>query len=117
LRHALDRVRVAMNEGDMVNLLRVKDQFYSALTAGAHNPFVVSALRTIHARAQVFRALSLSAPGRSTDSIAELDRIVSAIEAGDPAAARRACEDHVRRAGEVAHARLVAEGRKIAADA
>lgn len=106
LRSSLLNVAAAMAEGDLNRLLRAKDQFYAVLAAGAQNPFLENALKTMLARVQAFRALSLSAPGRSADTLAELERIVGAIERSDAAAARKACEAHVGSAAAVARGRL-----------
>ncbi|NIL77310.1 GntR family transcriptional regulator [Rhodococcus sp. B10] len=108
LASSLQDVEEAMETGELADVLVSKDEFYAVLMAGAGNEFVSTMLRTIHARVQQLRHLSLGAPGRHVDTIRELRAIVSAIEDGDAEAARIACVEHVQQASNVALARLAA---------
>ena len=83
-------------------LLAVKRRFYEVLLRGCGNPFAARMLEQILDRNTQLRATSLSAPDRLPDTIAEIGRIVEAIEARDAEAARRACSDHVEAAARVA---------------
>ncbi|WP_328610621.1 GntR family transcriptional regulator [Amycolatopsis sp. NBC_00345] len=89
--------------------LAMKDEFYDVLIAGAANPIVDSTLRGIHARVQMLRGLSLQAEGRGPETVRELTAIHDAAAVrGDAAAARAACEDHVRNATATALRELAA---------
>lgn len=111
LRAALDDVEEAMAAGVLADVLVSKDEFYAVLMAGAGNEFIATMIRTIHARVQQLRNLSLGAPGRYANSVEELRSIVGAIEAGDSEAARIACVEHVRHAADVALSRLAADSQ------
>jgi GntR family transcriptional regulator, trigonelline degradation regulator len=102
LRVALQGVRSAFDADDPAGWLEAKDEFYSVLFVGAGNPVVQSMLKTVQARIQYLRGLSLSLAGRKRESIDELQRALVAIEARDSAAAGLAIEIHVQRAADAA---------------
>lgn len=106
LRRALNGVAAAYRKGDLVDELAAKDEFYRALCDGAANPVIASMLRTVQARVQMLRGLSLQAQGRPEESLAELEKVVSSIERGDSEEAARQAAEHVRNAGRVALKRL-----------
>lgn len=103
---ALGQVARAFESGDDRLRLRAKDHFYDVLLEGAGNPIITSTLRGIHARVQLLRGLSMQAPGRADESLAELRAIFEAVMQGDSARARSACEDHVNNAASAALAML-----------
>lgn len=106
LHRALERVRDSVDSG-MAELLRAKDAFYDTLVDGAHNPEIRTTLRTVHARVQMLRGLSLRSPGRAPHTARELEEITrAAADDRDAEAAWRACDRHVRSAAEVALAQL-----------
>lgn len=91
-----------------------KDAFYELLLAGAHNSVLASTLAGIHSRVSVFRHYAFTDQKRVAHSMKELRAIVAAAAVErDPDAAQRACEQHIRTAGELAlleyEARLPAE--------
>lgn len=102
LSRAYARVKAAYEKDDLLEKLNAKDNFYRALCEGAKNPVITSTLRSIQARVQMLRALSLRTPGRADDSLRELAAIVAAIENGDEDASAELAALHVRRAGETA---------------
>nr|WP_232328432.1 GntR family transcriptional regulator [Kibdelosporangium sp. MJ126-NF4]CEL21725.1 Transcriptional regulator, GntR family [Kibdelosporangium sp. MJ126-NF4]CTQ92506.1 Transcriptional regulator, GntR family [Kibdelosporangium sp. MJ126-NF4] len=97
------------SKADLAERLKMKDEFYDVLIAGAENPVIDSTLRGIHARVQMLRGLSLQAEGRGPETVRELTAIHDAAAVrGDTAAARAACEDHVRNAAATALRELAA---------
>jgi len=106
LRNALQVVAVAYREGELLDELAAKDEFYRVLCDGAANPVIGSMLRTVQARVQMLRGLSLKTRGRPEESLAELERVVAAIEAGDQETAALRAAEHVQNAGRVALLRL-----------
>jgi DNA-binding GntR family transcriptional regulator len=98
LRQALAQVKHAFEGQEPRQRLRAKDSFYDVLLEGAGNAVIESTLRGIHARVQLLRGLSMQAPNRAVESVAELAEIVAAAEAHDEARTRAACEEHVMRA-------------------
>lgn len=107
LGRALARIVTAYEKGVLADELHEKDEFYSVICAGADNPVITSSLRLIWARVQLLRGLSLGIPGRAAESMAELKRVVGAIERGDAEAAGTYAAEHVRNAGATALARLI----------
>jgi DNA-binding GntR family transcriptional regulator len=63
---------------------------------------VHSMLRTIHARANLLRGISLTHKERWRDSIAEIRVVLAALVARDPHAAWAACIAHVQAAAAAA---------------
>jgi len=102
LKSMLDDVATAYAAGEPTSILDAKAKFYEALVAGSGNPVIGSMLRQILARTMLLRSLSLSKPGRSQQSIAELRAIVDAIFRRDADGASRASTEHVEQAAAVA---------------
>ena len=106
LAEAIDNVEATMISGDMRDVLASKDAFYATLLAGAENEIITTTLRTLHARIQRMRALSLSAPGRGPQTLRELRELLFAVQAGDGPRAWKACQAHVEAAASIALNRL-----------
>ena len=102
----LKRVEAAFRRKSIRDELSAKDEFYAALMAASHNPILASTLRSLHARTQMLRGLSLQEPGRADDSLAELQRLVAAVESGDGELAAATAAEHVRNAARAGIPRL-----------
>lgn len=113
LENALHAVERAAGKGSPA-LLAAKDKFYDVLFEGAGNEALRSMAGTLNARVNLLRSLSLSMPGRSTESLAELAEIVAAVEANDADATAKACSHHVEAAGLAGFAALAEEAEKAA---
>lgn len=117
LGEVIRRFSRAYVEADLAERLVMKDEFYDVLIAGAVNPVIDSTLRGIHARVQMLRGLSVQAPGRAPETVRELAAIHDAAAVrGDAAAAREACETHVRNAAATALRELAARQSVIDAE-
>lgn len=92
--------------GDMLAVINAKDAFYEVLFEGAGNPMIGSLLRSVQARIQVLRAVSLGVPGREAQTVAELKAVVKAIKAHDAGLAEDLLRTHVRNAAKNAIAQL-----------
>ena len=90
-------------------MLAAKDKFYDVLFEGGGNDALRSIAGTLHARVNLLRSMSLSMPGRSTESLAELAEIVAAVAANDADAAAKACSHHVEAAGMAGFSALTEE--------
>lgn len=101
LRDALDGVESAV-DGPLDALIRAKDAFYDALTAGADNEIIDDVLRPVYARIRQLRALTLQSPGRAPHTLRELRAITDAVDAGDSRKASAACRKHVEAAAAIA---------------
>jgi DNA-binding GntR family transcriptional regulator len=102
LRRVFDRLALMEPGAGQAALLAIKQEFYDILLRGCRNPLVARMLDQILNRNRQLRAMSLSDPGRLTHTIAEIRRVMDAIEHRDPEGAWDACRIHVRRAGAVA---------------
>lgn len=91
---------------DPAAAIRAKAAFYAIFYQGTHNSVVPSLLRNLHGRISQLRGLTLSSPGRSAASLAELTAMVDAIERPDPDAAEAASRRHVENAAVVAYSLL-----------
>ena len=96
--NALRAVERAAPKGSAA-MLAAKDKFYDVLFEGGGNEALRSMAGALHARVNLLRSMSLSVPGRSAESLAELAEIVAAVQAGDADAAAKACSHHVEAAG------------------
>jgi DNA-binding GntR family transcriptional regulator len=103
---ALGHVATEYEKNDLARQLQAKDELYRQLCDGAHNPVIASTLRGIQARVQMLRGLSLQAPGRTAESLRELEGVVAAIERGDGKTAEELAAQHVRNAASTALDRL-----------
>jgi DNA-binding GntR family transcriptional regulator len=115
LTEVLRETEQVMRNGALDEVLAVKDRFYDALFAGAGNPELTSMLRLLHARIRMLRRHSLSAPGRTEHTLAEIGEICRAIVAGDVEGARIAGSHHVAQARYAALPRIFEEeyGRRV----
>lgn len=100
------RLKTALAKGDQIERLKAKNEFYECLLAGAQNDALADTLRMLNSRVTFLRATSLQAAGRSQRSITELEVLMRALSARDPAAARAAAEFHVTNAAAEAVAQL-----------
>jgi len=97
LRVAFAAVEEAATSGDGT-MLAAKDELYRVLVDGAGNPILSEMVAGLQRRVSQLRALTLTRPGRPSESLAEIRTIMAAIESGDPVAARQAATFHVAQA-------------------
>lgn len=100
LRQALRELKKAETANSSELMLDLKSKFYEVLLAGCGNRVIRRVLGQLHNRIRLLRAKILV--GRFKTALAEVGRIVDAIERRDADAACRASIDHIDRAGEVA---------------
>lgn len=106
LRRAFDRLEKAAENGEMNNLVMLKDNFYETLLKGCGNQLICSMLLSLNARIAFLRRTSLTQKGRPVKSISEVQRIVEAVEAHDADAAWEASIHHLKMARDNALKRL-----------
>jgi len=102
LREVLNRLEKIDAGESRHTLLDVKNEFYSILMEGCGNSVVGGMLTLLNNRVTMLRRTSLSAPGRLTETLKELDEIVTAIEQRDSRLAGELCAAHVATAAAVA---------------
>jgi DNA-binding GntR family transcriptional regulator len=106
LQAALAAVEAAEQSAALPALVAAKDHFYAVLVGGGANRTMEGVLQSLHDRIASLRYLTLQAPGRAAQSVAEMRTILAAVLARDPEAAAGACVAHVEAAAVVA-ARLL----------
>ena len=93
LRDMVEADRALM--GDTSALAKANRRFHKQIHLASHNRFLVRQLDLVHRSMALMATTSLAAEGRPEDALAEHDRIVSAIEAGDGDGAYQALRDHI----------------------
>jgi len=81
-------------------LSRANRRFHKQIHLASHNRYLVQQLDLVHRSMALLATTSLAVEGRGETALAEHDRIVTAIEAGDGEAAFLALKDHISKAFE-----------------
>jgi DNA-binding GntR family transcriptional regulator len=102
MRSALTKFKDAIAADDAVARIAATDQFYDVMLQGCGNRIVGEMLEGLHARVNFLRSRSMSSPKRAGQSLKEMQAMLAAIKARDPAEAARAARLHVGRARDVA---------------
>ncbi|HEX4040234.1 MAG TPA: GntR family transcriptional regulator [Xanthobacteraceae bacterium] len=98
LRKALQELKKAAGGQSAESLLDLKNSFYDVLLTGCGNRVLRRVLSQMHNRIRLLRATTLA--GRTKAALAEIGKIVGAIERRDEAAACAASIDHIESAAE-----------------
>lgn len=83
---------------DPAALSRANRRFHKQIHLASHNRFLVQQLDLVHRSMALLATTSITAEGRSADTLDEHDRIVTAIEKGDGEGAYVALRDHISQA-------------------
>lgn len=102
LQEAFNQVKKSYRSKDSIVRLHAKNRFYECLVDGAGNEALGIALHMLNSRIMLLRATSLAAPGRTKESLAELQEIMDALKSRNGRVAREAGERHVRNAAAAA---------------
>jgi DNA-binding GntR family transcriptional regulator len=100
-------IQQAFEAADFPAVVQRTTAFYEALFAGAGLGMAWDIVRSLNARINRLRLLTIGSKGRQKEAAAEMDRILKALRKHDGAAAQEAAEQHVRRVAEIAGAALV----------
>ena len=98
---------------DPAALSRANRRFHKQIHLASHNRFLVRQLDLVHRSMALLATTSITAEGRSVDTLTEHTKIVKAIEAGDGEAAYTALRDHISQA-YITRLRLDAEAVEAA---
>jgi DNA-binding GntR family transcriptional regulator len=79
-------------------LVAAAHTFFDIILDGSGSQLICDVLRGLSARISLLRFQSMSLPGRARQSSEEMRRIVTTLEAKDPAVAQEAARMHVRHA-------------------
>ncbi|GAB3289814.1 FadR/GntR family transcriptional regulator [Parasphingorhabdus pacifica] len=96
---ALEEMRADIDAGGLGN--QGDRRFHAAVTAAAHNQTLAGFMRTIADEITESRNESLRQPHRPPKSLAQHERIATAIRAGEPRAAVTAMRRHLRTVSRV----------------
>jgi DNA-binding GntR family transcriptional regulator len=102
MRAALADFEKAVRDDDGARRLTATAEFYRAMQDGAGQSLIEGLLQRLMARINFLRARSMSRAGRAKFSAREMRAIYQAIAKGDPRAARKAAETHVKNAAKAA---------------
>ncbi len=81
-------------------LSRANRRFHKQIHLASHNRYLVQQLDLVHRSMALLATTSLAVEGRGPTALAEHDKIVAAIEAGNGEAAYKALKDHISLAFE-----------------
>ncbi|WP_244538059.1 GntR family transcriptional regulator [Mesorhizobium sp. YR577] len=90
----------ANENGDPVTFYKVNQQFHDLLYEAAHTHFIAEQTLQLRRRIGSYRLRVTYQPGRMLNTLSEHVRIMDAIDAGDPAAAQKAANEHVQLLGD-----------------
>jgi GntR family transcriptional regulator, trigonelline degradation regulator len=102
LQEALASVEVALQSARVPSLVAAKDHFYAVLLSGTNNRTMSAIADSLRDRIAWLRYLTLTQPGRASQSVAEMRQIRAAVLAADCDGASAACVAHVEAAAAVA---------------
>lgn len=103
-----DRIQEAFRAGDFQAVVARTTAFYEFLFACAGLPMVWDIVRSLNARINRLRLVTISSPGRQQEAAGEMGRIVEALQRRDGVAAQEHAEAHVRRVAQIAREALAA---------
>jgi DNA-binding GntR family transcriptional regulator len=99
----VDRMARRLDEPPtIIGFLKLKDEFYEVLLAGARSSSLTQLLGSIQARVRLLRVTSLSTTDRLPDVVREMREIVDAIAARNPDRAARLMAEHIHMASRLA---------------
>ncbi len=102
MRQSLREFQRAIPKKDVDRLLRSTSEFYSVMLRFCGNPIIGEILGGLNARISFLRARSMSQPGRSKHSLAEMTAMLDAFEGHNVTKAQQASLEHVRNAAMAA---------------
>jgi DNA-binding GntR family transcriptional regulator len=95
-------IEEAFEKRDLPRVLEYTERFYDAMFEGAQKPVSLPLLRTLNARINRLRALTIGMPERAGESNREMNSLLDAIERRDGDAASKASAAHISRVAELA---------------
>ena len=110
LRDIRKKIEAAFQAEDLSAVLAHTEHFYDTLFEGAQKTVSLAVVKSLNARINRLRALTIATPGRSTESNREMNRMLDAIERRDGDAAFAASIAHISRTAELALQALARPG-------
>ncbi|WP_255340539.1 GntR family transcriptional regulator [Jiella marina] len=100
LREAMAACAEAAESSDTDAYYYENERFHQAIYDSCGNAFLAAEARRLHIRLKAYRRLQLRVPQRMRQSLAEHQRIVAMIEAGDGEGAEAELKSHISVQGE-----------------
>jgi DNA-binding GntR family transcriptional regulator len=100
----------AFEKQDLPRVLDYTERFYEAMFEGAQKRVSLALVKTLNARINRLRALTIATPGRGGESNREMNKLLDAIERRDGDAASAASAAHIKRTAELALSALAQPG-------
>lgn len=100
LRAVHQRLTASVGEGNETIFYAVNQEFHELLYEASHTDFIAAQTRSLRKRLAVYRKHVTFQAGRMAATITEHERIIQAIEDGNPEAAFRAASEHVSLLGD-----------------
>ncbi|EMN1926980.1 GntR family transcriptional regulator [Burkholderia ambifaria] len=106
----------AFEKQELPRVLEYTERFYETLFEAAGKQVSLTVVKTLNARINRLRALTIAMPGRGGDSNTEMNRLLDAIERRDGEAASAASAAHIKRASELALSALARQQDEAVSD-
>lgn len=100
-------IEEAFDKRDLSRVLEYTERFYETMFEGAQKHVSLAVVKTLNARINRLRALTIATPGRGGESNREMNTLLDAIERRDGDAASAASAAHIKRTSELALNTLV----------
>lgn len=105
------RIQQAFEADDFSQVVAHTTAFYEQMFTGAGMAVAWEIVRSLNARINRLRLMTIGSPGRSKHAGTEMNRILRAVRKRDAQAACEAAQAHVNRAAEIAARMLAADER------
>lgn len=111
LAECIARIEQAFAEHDHQRVRELTTTFYEEMFHGGDRKVALDIVRTLNARINRLRAMTIASDDRGRQAVAEMNLILDAIRCRDPRRARDAATAHVARVAVIA-AQLLQHGRE-----
>ncbi|MEM5329122.1 GntR family transcriptional regulator [Paraburkholderia sp. JHI2823] len=112
LREIRTEIEDAFEKNDLPRVVEYTERFYETLFQAANKQVSLTLVKTLNARINRLRALTIATPGRGSDSNREMNLLLDAIERRDGEAAAAASFAHIKRVSELALSALAAQNEE-----
>jgi GntR family transcriptional regulator, trigonelline degradation regulator len=106
-------IEEAFEKRELPRVLEYTERFYETLFEAAGKHVSLTVVKTLNARINRLRALTIATPGRGSDSNREMNLLLDAIERRDGDAAAAASFAHIKRTSELALSALAQQNEAV----
>lgn len=96
-----ERMKAADEAADFSTVSALSLEWHDWLARASHNSFLLTQIRVVHDRVRRFERTTFEFPGRGSEAIAEHERILAAVQAGDADRAIEHAKVHMLNAKKV----------------